>query len=243
MSIVSRRSDRPDPADERGGIVRVLLVVVVVLGAAGFAGYWFLIRSDAPPKPSITATETTGGTSVDGAWALPANDAEGSFVQYRINEKFAAGLVDNTASGKSTDVTGAVKVDGTTVSDITITANLAALHSDKDFRDRALQSRGLETDRFPKATFTASGPITLASSPKQGATVSVDVPGDLTLHGTTKSVTLPVEARWDGRRIQIVGDLPIVLADYDIAAPSGGPIASIEDHGSLEFKVFFTKAS
>ncbi len=240
MSTVGHRRDHPT---ERGGIVRLLLIVVVVLGAAGFAGYWFLVRSDAPPKPSISATATTGGTSANGAWTLRANDPAGSFVQYRIKETFAAGLVDNTATGKSTDVTGDLHVDGTTVSDITVSADLAGLHSDKDFRDRALHSRGLETDRFPKATFTASGPVTLASSPKRGATVSVSVPGDLSLHGATRSVSLPVQARWDGRRIQIVGDLPIVLADYGITAPSGGVIASIEDHGSLEFKVFFTKTS
>ncbi len=237
------RPSRTRRHDEHGGLARILVIAVVVLGAAGFAGYWFLIRSDAPPKPTITATETTGGTSLDGTWTLHANDPEGSFVRYRIKETFAAGLVDNTATGDSTDVTGSLKVGGTTVSDISITANLAALHSDKDFRDRALQSRGLETDRFPTATFVASGPATLPAQPKQGSTVSVEVPGDLTLHGATRSVTLPVEARWDGTSIQIVGDLPIVLADYGISAPSGGPIASIEDHGSLEFKVFFTKAS
>ena len=44
------RPPRP-PRPCAGGIVTVLVVVVVVLAAAGFAGYWFLIRSDAAPKP------------------------------------------------------------------------------------------------------------------------------------------------------------------------------------------------
>ena len=227
----------------RGGIATVLVVVIVVLAAAGFAGYWFLIRSDAAAKPTIKATKTTDGGSVDGTWTLTANDATGSFVQYRVHEQLAAGLVDNEATGKSTDATGSLTVNGTTVSGIEVTANLAALESDKPFRDNALKNRGLETDKFPTAKFVASGPVTLPAAPVKGRTVNVDVPGSLTLHGVTKSVTAPVEARWDGTSVQIVvKSLNINLGDYSITPPTGGPIAEVDDHGDLELQLFFTQA-
>src|SRR5689334_18703283 len=96
----------PTRRDARGGVATVIVVVVAVLAVGGFAAYWFLVRSDAAPKPTIKATETTDGGSVDGTWTLTANDANGSFVQYRVHEQFAQGLVDNEATGKSTDVTG-----------------------------------------------------------------------------------------------------------------------------------------
>ena len=70
------------------------------------------------PSPRIKATKTVEGGNVDGTWTLSANDANGSFVQYRVHEQFAAGLVDNDATGKSTDVTGTMTINGTTVSDI-----------------------------------------------------------------------------------------------------------------------------
>ena len=226
-----------------GGIATVLVVVVVLLAAAGFAGYWFLIRDDAAPKPTIKATKTVEGGTVDGAWTLTANDANGSFVQYRVHEKFAAGLVDNEATGKSTDVTGTLTVDGQTVSDIEVTANLTGLKSDSSFRDNALKNRGLETDRFPTAKFVASGSVTLPSAPVKGRTVNVDVPGSLTLHGVTKTVTAPVQARWDGRTVQVVVKaLNINLPDYSITPPTGGPIAEVDDHGDLELQLFFTQA-
>ena len=228
----------------RGGIATVVVIVVVVIAAAGFAGYWFLIRDDAAPKPEIKATTTVEGGDINGAWTLTANDANGSFVQYRVHEQFAAGLVDNDATGKSTDVTGSMTINGTTVSDVTVTANLAALKSDKEFRDNALKNRGLETDKFPTAKFVASGPVTLPSAPTKGQTVNVDVPGSLTLHGVTKTVTVPVQARWDGKTVQVVvKSLNINLSDYSITPPTGGPIAEVDDHGDLEMQLFFTKAA
>ena len=227
----------------RGGVATVVVIVVVVLAGAGFAGYWFFIRSDAASHPSIKATTTNGSGSLDGTWHVTANDAKGSFVQYRVHEQFASGLVDNEATGKSTDVTGSMTVNGTTVSGIEVTANLAALKSDRDFRDNALKNRGLETDKFPTAKFVADGPVTLPSTPTKGQTVTVQVPGKLTLHGVTKSVTAPIEARWDGTTVQVVVKaLPIRLGDYSITPPAGGPIAEVDDHGDLELQLFFAQA-
>jgi polyisoprenoid-binding protein YceI len=237
------RSPASSRVRARGGVLTVVVVVVVVLAAAGFAGYWFFIRSDAAPRPEIKATETTEGGDVDGAWRLSANDANGSFVQYRVHEKLAAGLVDNTATGRSTDVTGTMTIDGTTVSGIEVTANLAALKSDREFRDNALKNRGLETDRFPTAKFVADGPVTLPSAPVKGKTITIDVPGQLTLHGVTKPVTAPIEARWDGTTVQVVvRSLEIKMPDYSITPPIGGPIAEVDDHGDLELQLFFTQA-
>jgi polyisoprenoid-binding protein YceI len=232
------------PSSERahGGIATVIVIIVAVLAVGGFAGYWFLIRDDAAPKPTIKSTETVEGGNLDGAWTLSANDANGSFVQYRVHEQFAAGLVDNDATGRSTDVTGTMTINGTTVSGIEVTANLAALKSDKDFRDNALKTRGLETDKFPTAKFVASGPVTLPNAPVKGRTVEVDVPGTLTLHGVTKTVTAPIQARWDGSTVQVVVKaLNINLPDYSITPPTGGPIAEVDDHGDLELQLFFTQ--
>lgn len=234
-----------DPAsplrrDQRGGLARVLLVAVVVIGVAGFAGYWFLLRSDPKPKPKIETTPVVEGGTLDGTWTLTANDDRGSFVGYRIKESFASGLVDQTATGRTTDVTGSLTVTGTEVTDVKVDANLGALHSERDFRDHALQDRGLETTKFPTASFTATK-ATLPSTPAKGETVKVTVAGELTLHGVTKPVSVPLDGRWDGSTIQAVGEVPITLTDYGIVAPTGGQIASIEPTGSLELQLFFTK--
>ena len=48
-------------------------------------------------------------------------------------------------------------------------------------------------------------PITLAAVPAAGETITAEATGDFTLHGVTKQVTIPLEGRWDGKQVQVVG--------------------------------------
>ena len=58
--------------------------------------------------------------------------------------------------------------------------------------------------------------------------------GKLTLHGTTKTVTIPLKTQRTGDVIQVQGILSITFPDYGIDNPSGGP-ASVGDVGQMEF--------
>ena len=60
-------------------------------------------------------------------------------------------------------------------------------------------------------------PITLSAVPAAGETIKTEAAGDFTLHGVTKTVTIPLEGRWDGKQVQVVGSLPIVFDDYGVA--------------------------
>lgn len=232
---------RPDPS-ERGGIASKLIIVVVVLAAAAFAIYWFVIRSEPAAKPKITQTPVVEGGTVDGTWDVSQGIGEGTFVQYRVHEKFVDGLVDNEATGTSTDVTGTMTITGTEVTGIEVTANLKALKSDDGFRDNAITDRGLETNKFPTASFAATEPITLPGAPTKGTTVKVSANGDLTLHGVTKPVTIELEGRWNGETIQVIGELPILFSDYGITAPTSFRVAEVDDNGFMEVQLVFTKA-
>jgi polyisoprenoid-binding protein YceI len=122
---------------------------------------------------------------------------------------------------------------------VTITANLQALVSDESRRDNRLRTSGLETDTFPTAEFVLDEPIDLGAVPAAGETVEVTAMGSLTLHGVTRAVEVPLEARWDGSRVQVVGRLPIVFSDYDIEAPSIAGFVSVDDRGEMELQLFF----
>lgn len=65
--------------------------------------------------------------------------------------------------------------------------------------------------------------------------------GDLTLHGVAKSVTFLVEATFQSGQVGVLGQIPIVFADYDIPNPSNARI-STEDNGLLEFVLIFDRA-
>jgi polyisoprenoid-binding protein YceI len=67
------------------------------------------------------------------------------------------------------------------------------------------------------------------------------VTGNLTLHGVTRAVTVPVEGRWDGETVQVVGQIPIEFADYDITPPSVGGFVTVADKGAMELQLVFLK--
>lgn len=62
--------------------------------------------------------------------------------------------------------------------------------------------------------------------------------GTLLLHGVTRPIEIELDARWNGPTIDVVGTVPIVLADYRIESPDT-VIASVADHGSVELDLTF----
>src|SRR5206468_7974334 len=120
-----------------------------------------------------------------------------------------------------------------------VTVDMTTLQSDKAQRDDQLRERGLETDRFPTATFTLTQPIEVGEAPKDGEAIELTAVGDLTLHGVTKQVSVPLQAVLSGGEIQAVASLDVALADYDIEKPTGFLILSIADTGTIELHLLF----
>ena len=216
-------------------------VAVVVLAGVAFAGWYFFVKSDPEPPAKITKTTTIDGGTLDGTYRAAPGDAN-SFVGYRVQEQLVGGAIEQTATGRTSDVTGSFAITGNTVQDVTVTADLRTLTSDRTQRDDAIKDRGLESNRFPEARFVLAEPIERPTVPAVGETVSATAKGDFTLHGVTKQVEIPLEGRWDGRDVQVVGRLHIVFADYGIQAPTSPVVASIDDEGEMEFQIFFRRA-
>ena len=55
-------------------------------------------------------------------------------------------------------------------------------------------------------------------------------------------MTIPLEGRWDGTQVQVVGTLPVAFDDYGITAPTAPAVASVDDHGEMELQLFFQRA-
>ena len=135
-------------------------------------------------------------------------------------------------------------IDGDSATTVDITADLSTLESDESFRDNAIRGQALDTDRFADATFSLTKPITFGQTPSEGQTVKVEATGDLTVHGVTKEVTIPLEAKLvKGVKgvIVVTGQIDLPFADFDIEKPVAARVLSIEDHGILELQLFFTK--
>jgi polyisoprenoid-binding protein YceI len=236
----------------RTGKLVVAGVVVLVLALGG--GYLLLAsrNSDSPPPaaldpaPSTTSgaatgtTEAAGAATPDGTWQISDNGS--SFVGYRVNEQLAFVNGPKQAVGRTKAVTGTMKVAGDTVEAVRIEADLTQLTSDEDRRDNAIRQRGLESDRYPRAILELAEPLPLGSTPARGEEVRGSGKARLTVHGVTREVDLLVTGRWSGETIQVVGQLPVKMSDYQIQAPRFGPVVSIEDSAAVDFNLVFERA-
>jgi polyisoprenoid-binding protein YceI len=224
-------------------------VAVLVVVAAAVA--WRVLGGDEPDEVALSSPEPSATSSVaptegfDGTWSVDAGartaDGAAPFAGYRIEEELG-GFGANTAVGRTSDVTGSMTIDGTEVTALDITVDMTTLVSDDDRRDGQLSSRGLETSTFPTATFALTAPIDVGAEPGTGEVVEATATGDLTLHGVTNEVEVPVQARWNGQHIEVVASFDVALADHDIEPPVGFLVLSIADTGVIEMQLLFGRA-
>jgi len=242
----------PDAPARRGRLVvaGVVALALVLLGA----GYWvFVARTsgspppaalDAAPSPAPASTSTGAGTdatsSADGTWRVRRDGS--SFVGYRVREQLAFLSSPSDAVGRSTAVTGTMQLAGDRVSAVRVEADLTKLTSDESRRDNAIRQRGLESDRFPTASFELTRPIQLGQAPADGQQVDGEGRGKLTVHGVTRDVALKLQGRRSGGTIQVAGQLPVRMTDYGIQPPQFGPVVSIQDDATVEFQLVFEPA-
>ena len=108
-----------------------------------------------------------------------------------MREKLAFLPAKNDAVGRTSDITGSAESTDDTFTKADFEIDLTTLTSDQDRRDQRIREIGVESDRFPTAKFSLTKPLALGES-------KVDATGDLTLHGVTKRVTIPLEVRQSG---------------------------------------------
>ena len=89
-----------------------------------------------------------------------------------------------------------------------LTVDTTSITSDKTQRDNRLRSEGLQTDQFPTATFMITQPVDIPAAAIERHGADVTLVGDLTLHGVTKSVEIPAQARLVDGQIQVAGSMP-----------------------------------
>jgi polyisoprenoid-binding protein YceI len=220
----------------------VAAAVVVVLGiTAAFAGpviYRDLVVGE--PEAAPTAALTPGSSTLDasqltGDWSI----GDGSSAGYRVDEVLNG--TDVTVVGSTDQVSGTITVDGTSITAATIDVDVASIATDSGNRDDYFRGTAMQVNRFPTATFTLTEPIE-AAVPSDGEVASVDATGELTLHGVTKTVSVPLQAALSGDGVQVSGSIPVTFSDYGVEAPDLG-FVSVEDQGTVEFLVAATPAS
>ena len=72
--------------------------------------------------------------------------------------------------------------------------------------------------------------------------MTVEATGDLTVHGVTTPVTLPLEAQLVGDTVVVVGSLDIALSTYGVEARERPIVVSVDDQAMIELQLFFRQA-
>ncbi len=186
------------------------------------------LQSTAATTQSTSSAAAAAATGVDGTWAIKA----GSEVGYRVKESING--FDTTANGRTQSVTGTMVAVGASITEGQFTVDMTTFTSDESKRDAQFKGRIMDVAKYPTSTFVLTAPIEFGAVPDEGGTVTSSATGDLTLHGTTKSVTFDVQGTFKNSLIGILGQIPVVFADYGIPSPSFGTV-STEDNGLLEF--------
>jgi polyisoprenoid-binding protein YceI len=219
------------------------VAVLLLVGAAASYGVLVVSTINAPPPASLRALSTRPPASVpstglasndvacagsiapnptfagaEGAWVLPTDGTAG-FVGYRAAEILGFEFVraPNDAVGRTSDVRGAIAIEGSKLISAEVRANIENLTSDVDVRDSHIHEF-LDLAGHPEATFRLTAPVEIGQ-PHQGSVVTINAPGQLRLLDATHDVAFPLEARWNGDSVDVAGHLVIKRSDYGMDIP------------------------
>jgi polyisoprenoid-binding protein YceI len=235
------------------------VVALAMLAGGGAYVYFFSGLRTAPsaltlpsPTPTVaaSASATASPTSVTagtGSWTVTS----GSIAGYRVTEQFAGQSSSHEAVARTGGVSGEVSIEesGSAIQMLSarITVELSSLASVDSVagfnvtnRDRIVQ-QALDTGSFPTAVFQASNVIVPAGA-ASGQTVTVSVPGQLTVRGVTKNVTATLQLRVSGTSAQIAGKIPTNMTDFGVSPPTA-PFVTVQPGVTIEVSLKLTKSA
>jgi polyisoprenoid-binding protein YceI len=218
-----------------------LVAASLLLGALAGAANAQSMAPVASAGPGAAAGSLDGTWTIDhtiGSYDYATGDFSGSWAGYRAQEELV-GIGGTEAIGRTPAIDGAITLAGTQLTDASLSVDLTTLASDESMRDGQLGHQGVQTDQFPTATFVLTAPIDLGTLPAAGTGIQVNAVGDLTLHGVTRNVSIPLNAVWSGDIIGVNGSLTFPWEDFGMTRPSSMKVVSLADRVTMEFQAFF----
>ena len=172
--------------------------------------------------------------------------ADGSSATYRVTEQFVGVAFTNEAEGTTNLVSGTLTInaDGTIAPGSKLTIDLRGLKSDQDQRDGFIQSRTLETAKFPNAEFVPTKVTGLEKMIPSTGQAGIALTGNLTIHGVTKEVTFQGIATFNPRNNSVAGRAKTSLTfdEFGLSQPKIGRLASVDNKIDLELVYRFKRS-
>jgi polyisoprenoid-binding protein YceI len=233
------------------GLIGAAGAAILLIGALGVGFVYFVVfPGSAPKKLALSAATATPGTATSasavsspgaGTWTV----ASGSQAGYRVREELAFIGAPSDAVGRTSSISGSFTLTqsatGGTVTAASFSVDVNTLSSDRSMSDQRIHSIGLESDRYPKATFQLADPIALPATAGNGQVTQVAATGQLTIHGVTRTVTIPINARYTGSKIELVGSITFPFSQFGMTPPSIGGFVTVQDNATMEFQLELTR--
>lgn len=231
----------------RKGIITLGVIGIIISLLFAFGPMAMRLLND---KGLQTASLSSGGEpasiGMDGTWfTAPGFGENTTQAGYTFFEKLPA--EDKTTSGRTDNledenIHGELRVENETLEEAVVDVDVASISSDNERRDVNVRKDILHTDDFPKAHFTLTKPVDLSNIPSDGKVGAVEVTGDLTLHGETRSITTELKVLRTGESVIVHGNVPVKRSDFGI--DSGEFVAAvIDDEGTVDLHLVFQQKS
>ena len=218
-----------------------LLAVIALAGADSVATHlsFSAVNGDAEV---ITSTSNSPGSPQTRRYVLDA--AQSKFVA----RAFAGGLLwfkgkDHLIAVR--EFTGEVRLTPGSIVPASLELNAKAAsmvetrdvftEQQKQIINKELREIVLEPDKYPDITFKSTNVTGKAINANQYA---VKINGNLTLHGVTRSITIPAHVSVNGNDVRATGEFSIDRDDYNVPATSAfHGMVRVRDRIKFEFDI------
>jgi polyisoprenoid-binding protein YceI len=215
-----------------------LALTLAVLGVRAQA--W----GQAPGGPPAAGRQGGGRSTVpppDPTKPARLEITEGTKARYKVREQLAGISFPSDAVGTTEAVTGVIVLnpDGTIdASRSKVTVDLRTIKSDQQMRDGYIQSRTLETEKFPMLEFVPRRAVGLPVPLPAGmqAQAGFQLVGDMTLHGVTSEATWNIVATFGNELVAGRATTTLLFPTFQLTKPSLARLLSVDDKIELEIE-------
>lgn len=167
--------------------------------------------------------------------------SEGTKARYKVREQLAGINFPSDAVGTTESVTGTIILNPDGSIDAArskLTVDLRTLKSDQQMRDGYIQSRTLETEKFPMLEFVPRRAVGLPAPLPAGmqAQAGFQLIGDMTLHGVTSAVTWNVVATFGNDQVAGRATTTLAFPAFNLTKPTLARLMSVDDKIELEIE-------
>jgi polyisoprenoid-binding protein YceI len=195
--------------------------------------------ADATSLPQDTATPAVTPTAepTEVTTRVTLAVLEDSRARYLVREQFARLDFSTDAVGETSEVSGAIVIDGDGVvrpEASMLVVDLRTLRSDDADRDDYLRWESLESDRYPLAEFEVQETPGLPWPLPQEGEATFQMVGEMTLHNYTRPLTWEVTAEFSPNQVIGTARTNFTFGTFHMVRPSRLFLLSVDDNIRLE---------